>query len=66
MLLKKKVSPNLYSYFKSNFNPRIDKWDFLRELSKDYPPNVNKRLEWIIFFSDHSRSTPFYYMHNGG
>ena len=50
MLLKKKVSPNLYSYFKSNFNPRIDKWDFLRELSKDYPPNVNKRLEWIIFY----------------
>ncbi len=55
MFSKKKVSPLLYSFFPSQYHPKVDKWNNLRECSKDYPPSVGVRLEWIIFYEEISR-----------
>lgn len=46
----KYVHPNIVAYFPSKPAKDINIWDNLRKVSKDYPLEVQKRLEWMIFY----------------
>jgi len=46
----KYVPPAVLAFFPAKHKIEIDLWTSLRNLAKDYPPLVQKRLEWIIFY----------------
>ena len=46
----KYVPPAVLAFFPSKHKIEIDLWTSLRNLAKDYPPLVQKRLEWVIFY----------------
>ncbi|MBI4091395.1 hypothetical protein HY419_01430, partial [candidate division WWE3 bacterium] len=46
----KYVHPNVLAFFPSKHQVKVNLWESLRSYALDYPPIVQKRLEWIIFY----------------
>ena len=46
----KYVHPNILAFFPSKPAKDISIWDNLRKVAKSYPLEVQKKLEWMIFY----------------
>jgi len=46
----KYVPSSVFAFFPTKHKVKIDLWESLRKFGLDYPPIVQKRLEWVIFY----------------